>query len=280
MTAPNAAQADAWGGDMGKRWVRRDADLDRQMEEVSDAVLSRAGLQPGERVLDIGCGSGALSRRAAEAVGSGGRVTGLDLSDLLLALARERAPANMEVLHGDGQVFDFGGARYDAAISRFGVMFFDDPVAAFANIGGALAPGGRLAMACWASAEANPWFRDPKAAAEARLGRTPPADPDAPGPLAFRDADRVFGILSAAGFSEREVETIDLMLHQPDGWPAMERMLPEIGPIPGVMREYDGTQDDLRAILGSLRETWARYLGPEGLRMPARVHIYRAVAQA
>ncbi|ETX29184.1 class I SAM-dependent methyltransferase [Roseivivax isoporae] len=276
--SPNAAQAEAWGGDMGRRWAARTADLEAQMAGVLDVLLDRAALAPGERVLDIGCGAGGSTRAAARAVGPSGSALGLDISAPLLALARERAPDNARFVQADAQVHGFDGPPFDAALSRFGVMFFDDPVAAFANIRSALAPGGRLVMACWAGPEGNPWFTDPRDAAVARLGPVPQGDPDAAGPMAFRDPSRVLPILAAAGFADAGVETVTPDLHLPDGWAAMERMLPEIGPIPGILRERGGTQEDLRAILGTLHARWRDRIGPDGIRLPARVRIYAARA--
>ncbi|ETX12808.1 methyltransferase [Roseivivax halodurans JCM 10272] len=276
MSEPNSAMAEAWGGDMGRRWVLLDADLQAQMAEVHAALMTRARLQPGERVLDLGCGSGAVTRDAASAVGPEGSVLGLDLSAPLLELARRRAPENARVALGDAQAFHFGGDTFDVVLSRFGVMFFDDPVAAFANVRAAMVPGARLVFAAWAEGTANPWFSRPREVAEERLGRMPAADPDAPGPLAFRHPDRVLPILLRAGFAEARSEGVDLHLTQPDGWSAMERLLPAIGPIPGIMREKGGNDADLRAIIDALRQEWEPHLGEGGLRLPARIVIYSA----
>ncbi|SEL56780.1 Ubiquinone/menaquinone biosynthesis C-methylase UbiE [Roseivivax marinus] len=278
MTGPNAAMAEAWGGDMGRRWARLDADLELQHRAILAALLDRAAVRPGARVLDVGCGSGALSRAAAEAAGPNGAVLGLDLSEPLLELARAQGGEGIEYLRADAQVADLGEGRFDTVLSRFGVMFFDDPVAAFSNLARSLVPGGRMIFATWAEADANPWFGAPRRAAVARLGAVAPSDPDAPGPMAFRNPDRVLGILNRSGLSGARVETLETELHHPDGWDAMERMLPDLGPIPSVMREYGGTAEDLAAIMAALRGEWDRYIGPDGIRLPARVHLYSAEA--
>ena len=278
MTGPNAAMAEAWGGDMGRRWARLDADLELQHRAILAALLDRAAVRPGARVLDVGCGSGALSRAAAEAAGPNGAVLGLDLSEPLLELARAQDGEGIEYLRADAQVADLGEGRFDTVLSRFGVMFFDDPVAAFSNLARSLVPGGRMIFATWAEADANPWFGAPRRAAVARLGAVAPSDPDAPGPMAFRNPDRVLGILNRSGLSGARVETLETELHHPDGWDAMERMLPDLGPIPSVMREYGGTAEDLAAIMAALRGEWDRYIGPDGIRLPARVHLYSAEA--
>ncbi|ETW13142.1 UbiE/COQ5 family methyltransferase [Roseivivax marinus] len=278
MTGPNAAMAEAWGGDMGRRWARLDADLELQHRAILAALLDRAAVRPGARVLDVGCGSGALSRAAAEAAGPNGAVLGLDLSEPLLELARAQGGEGIEYLRADAQVADLGEGRFDTVLSRFGVMFFDDPVAAFSNLARSLVPGGRMIFAAWAEADANPWFGAPRRAAVARLGAVAPSDPDAPGPMAFRNPDRVLGILNRSGLSGARVETLETELHHPDGWAAMERMLPDLGPIPSVMREHGGTAEDLAAIMAVLRGEWDRYIGPDGIRLPARVHLYSAEA--
>ncbi|UMA63359.1 methyltransferase domain-containing protein [Roseivivax marinus] len=220
----------------------------------------------------------ALSRAAAEAAGPNGAVLGLDLSEPLLELARAQGGEGIEYLRADAQVADLGEGRFDTVLSRFGVMFFDNPVAAFSNLARSLVPGGRMIFATWAEADANPWFGAPRRAAVARLGAVAPSDPDAPGPMAFRNPDRVLGILNRSGLSGAQVETLETELHHPDGWDAMERMLPDLGPIPGVMREHGGTAEDLAAIMAALRGEWDRYIGPDGIRLPARVHLYSAEA--
>ena len=147
MSRPNAAQVEFWGGDPGRRWVTHHADLDHLHRGVADLVLETAELTPSMRVADIGCGGGALTLAAADRVGAGGEVLGLDISATLLKLAeetrREAGTANARFVEADAQTYAFDDV-FDRVISRFGVMFFDDFDAGFANLRAALAPGGRL----------------------------------------------------------------------------------------------------------------------------------------
>ena len=163
----NTEQYEAWNGDSGRRWAA-DADRrDRILAPVADALLAAADPRPGERVLDLGCGCGVTSLAAAQAVGPGGTVTGIDLSAPMLELARDRrnttALTHIDVVEGDAQSHDLGGP-FDLAIGRFGTMFFADPTAAFTNLAAAMRPGGRLCLATWQPLVANEWLLVPGAA--------------------------------------------------------------------------------------------------------------------
>jgi SAM-dependent methyltransferase len=184
-------------------WVKRWLEVEASAAPVTGPLLEAAGIQAGERVLDIGCGGGLTTIAAARAAGAGGSATGVDLSQPLLELARARAAEeglpNVSFVAADGQSEPFPGGPFEVAISRFGVMFFNDPVAAFGNILAHLEPGGRLAFACWQGAVQNPWFAQPI------LERYRPAAPAAgggppPGPLAFGNRAYVEAILGEAGF--------------------------------------------------------------------------------
>ncbi|MHA6344490.1 class I SAM-dependent methyltransferase [Roseivivax sp. CAU 1761] len=282
MSARNEAQAAFWNGDPGRRWVTLNDDLETLHGGVSELILEAAAPLSGARILDIGCGTGARTHTARHAAGPGGAALGLDLSEPLLDLARQVAvDTDLDALRfetGDAQTHALPEAGFDRLLSRFGVMFFDDFAAAFANLRRTLAPGGRAVFATWAGPEANPWFRDTKAAAVARLGPGAPGDPDAPGPMALRDPDRVLPLLDAAGFASPEARAAEVTLHHPGGWEAAQRFLPQIGPIAAMLREENGTEADRDAILADMRDRWARYLDAEGLHLPARVMLYTAGA--
>ena len=185
--AANADQAEYWNGPRGAQWVRLQEELDQRLAPLLHLLLDPAIIRPDQRVLDVGCGTGASLLSISPLVGPGGRVTGIDIAAPLLVRARERlserAVRNVELIEADAQTHSFGRTRYDAIVSRFGVMFFSDPVAAFANLRRALAPDGRLAFVCWAPLEDNPWFRRPAAGSarpsplrRARRGRLPSAN--------------------------------------------------------------------------------------------------------
>lgn len=209
----NKAQIDYWNGPTGEKWAKHNSETDRSLTEAADAVLKLAAARPGERVMDIGCGAGVTSLSLAEQVGAAGHVTGLDISRPLLALARSRISArNIEFIEADAALTPFR-PEYDLIFSRFGVMFFVDPVAAFGNIRKAAATDGRLAFVCWRSVEENEWVSLPYAAAKPFLPERRPVHPHAPGPFAFADAGRLGGILRDAGFSEINIAPFDGMMN-------------------------------------------------------------------
>ncbi|MEI2456037.1 MULTISPECIES: class I SAM-dependent methyltransferase [Lysobacter] len=215
----NRQQIEDWNGAVGERWLTYNDWLDRRTAAYGRDALDAAAAQPGEAVLDIGCGAGATVFELARAVGEGGSVTGVDVSEPLLSRARERAAAlalPVEFRLADASRPLFAPARFDLLFSRFGVMFFDDPVAAFAELRKTLKPGGRLAFACWQGPDRNDWYRWPlRAIAEAIA--LPPSDPDAPGPFAFGKPERVRQVLGEAGFDAVELRAFEAPFYLGEG---------------------------------------------------------------
>lgn len=199
-----------WNGDSGDRWAANLARLDVMLEDFGNAAIRAANAQPGEQILDIGCGSGTSTFPLAERVGPGGHVLGVDISGQLVEVARAAAPAGapVEFLCADAATAPLQGGSFDLLFSRFGVMFFDDPVAAFTHMRRALKPGGRLAFVCWRGAQENDWVRLPMAAIR-DIVEPVPADPTAPGPFAFGDRQRLADILAAAGFTAIDIAPFD-----------------------------------------------------------------------
>ncbi len=194
----------------GKSWVRFEPKLDVQLAPLGLLAMDALSLREGQRVLDVGCGTGATLIELARRVGEGGRVVGVDSSPPMLARASERireaAVAAVETLEADAQQYAFQPQAFDAVFSRFGVMFFSDSLAAFRNFRQALRPGGRLAFVCWQRYEDNEWCTLPLRAVERALGRREaPAvlDPNQPGPFHFSDPARLTGLLQAAGFQSQ-----------------------------------------------------------------------------
>jgi SAM-dependent methyltransferase len=219
VAGDNAAMAELWNGPSGENWIRFDEHHNRGLRPWGEAMLAAAAPAAGERVLDIGCGTGWTTRAAARAVGDG-HALGVDISEMLVAraaaTAEEEGVPNVAFTVGDAQVHPFEAGSLDLAISRFGVMFFADPVAAFANVGRALAPGGRLAVACWQELAHNHWILVPFGAMTAEVGRPEPPPPDAPGPWSLADPDRVRSVLGAAGFKGVALETVEAPMFMGD----------------------------------------------------------------
>jgi SAM-dependent methyltransferase len=276
----NAAQAEFWNARPGQNWVTFQSDLDAMHEAVNALLVEVAAPRSGERVLDIGCGAGASSFALAGEVAPSGHVLGVDISAPLVARAEERRRElgldGVEFVVADAQSHRFEPGRSDLAASRFGLMFFSDPVAAFRNIAAALRPGGRLAFAAWDRAEDNPWFVWPLRVAEARLGAGTPQPPDAPGPLAFRDRFRVAAILEAAGFADAAGESRAVELHHPGGLEAVMRLAAQVGPVARLVREKAAAPEDVAAIAEATAAEFARFRTADGIRIPARVNLFTA----
>ena len=212
--APNEETVRYGNEEGGVSWVEESDRFDGQLVPFTEALLALARPEPGERVLDVGCGGGALTLCLGEAAAPDGAVLGVDVSEPLVRLAQQRAAeagaADTTFLVADAQVADLAGhGPFDLLVRRFGVMFFDDPVAAFTNLRRATADGGRVAFVCWQGYGANPWMSVPMSAALEHLPPPPPVEPDAPGPWAFADDDRVRRILDQAGFADVRVEALE-----------------------------------------------------------------------
>lgn len=207
------SQIEYWNGPSGLKWVHNQAIMDASLADATAGLFSRAAITPGEKVLDIGCGSGETSLMAARAVGPGGAVTGIDISKPLLELARHRAEgiANLRFVEADASDHAFNPTS-DLLLSRFGVMFFDNPVTAFANIRTAASGGGRMAFVCWRALGENEYAAMPFEVAKPLMPPLPPANPHAPGPFALSDPDRLRGILAEAKFRDIEIDKLDGMM--------------------------------------------------------------------
>jgi SAM-dependent methyltransferase len=273
---PNAAMAEMWNGPSGEVWLAHDALHDRALAPWGDAVLAAAPPGPGDRVLDVGCGTGAMTRTAARRA-VGGSALGVDISAVIVARAQAKAAAegvvNVSFTVADAQVHPFTPASVDVVLSRFGVMFFDDPEAAFANIGRALAPGGRLAVACWQDLAANDWVRVPFAAMAEHVG-PPEIDPGAPGPFSLAHPDRVRAVLAAAGFVDVALTGVEApMLLGSDAAEAFERM--RTGGTTRIMVEGKDPERVARA-MDALRDLVEALDRAGDLTLPARAWVVTA----
>jgi SAM-dependent methyltransferase len=275
---PNAEQVRYWNEVAGQKWVARQALLDAQIGPLGLRAIDAGAIAPGEHVLDVGCGCGDSTLALAGRVGAAGSVTGIDVSAVMLARARERTAGlvRVELLHADAQTHPFPAARHDVLFSRFGVMFFTDPTAAFTNLATALRPGGRLAFVCWQALERNPWLLVPLEAAARHITLPPPPDPGAPGPFAFADPRRVRGLLAAAGFRDIALAPVDDVLAVGGGanLDATVEFLLQIGPAGAALREADPAA--YPAVAAAVREALAPFAGPAGVHMPAAAWIVTA----
>lgn len=266
---------------MATPWLRVEAETDAAHAPVLQLMLDRAGLRPGQRVLDIGPGGGVSLIEAARAVGPEGHVTGVEIAPPFAARARERVAGNVTVIEADAQDYAFGTAAFDAAISLFGVMFFRDSRAAFTNFKSALKPGGALTFACWGAPALNPWFSEPARIAADVFGPGDAFDPDGPGPMRFADAELLKATLSEAGLRP-EVATVETEL-TPAGTPAdVAAMHMTIGSAAMRIRQAKeaGTLTDADVALLGQRLTDAFAAMAEGglVRVPALIHVVQASA--
>ena len=276
----NADQVAYWNGPAGQRWAERQAAQDVLLKPVADLVVDRAGLKPGERVIDVGCGSGATAIAFAREVAPSGHVLGVDISGPMLERARQSAPKGLpvEFVQADATVYPFESESFDVLASRFGVMFFADPVLSFANMRKALKRSGRLAFACWREPRENPWMMAPLQAVYKHVPKLPPQGAEDPGPFAFASEERVHRILGSAGFTGIAMEACPLSfdIAVGRGIDAAVQGALEIGP---THRALEGQPDELRAAaIASLRDALAPLSKGDTVILPGSVWIVTAQA--
>jgi SAM-dependent methyltransferase len=239
--APNRDQAALWNDGSGRTWVEMQALLDKVLAPFERLVLDAGFPGEGGRVLDIGCGAGATTLAMARRLGPGGACTGLDISAPLIAAAAARAKAermpNATFVEGDAQTYPLGAGSFDAVISRFGVMFFDDPEAAFANIRRAARPNGKLAFVAWRSPQENAFMTTAVRAAAPLLPDLPRPEPNAPGQFGFADGERVRGILEASGWSSVDVAPVDVPCELDEA--DLLVYVTRLGPVGAALRDAD-----------------------------------------
>lgn len=248
----NEAQQEYWNGEVGERWAERDDFMASLLEPAAFALLEKISPASGIDAIDIGCGGGSQTMTLAEKIGVGGSVLGVDISEPLLERARQRAispnsiRADVDFLEADASVYRFIPESVDLLFSRFGVMFFDNPVAAFANLRLALGPNGNLGFCCWREKNENDWINLPYQAIQSFLPEQPEEDPFAPGPFAFARCEYVSEILWQAGFSGVQIIPCDVPLAfgPSKDIQAAVKELTMTGPIAKLMADLS---DDVRA---------------------------------
>lgn len=275
----NTDQITAWNDTVGRTWVKMNPGLDRQLAPIGAEMLVRAALAAGHNVLDVGCGGGATSAAAAAAVAPG-KVLAVDISAPLLDLARGRFAehANLTFLQADAQSHAFEDKAFDRVISRFGVMFFEDPTAAFANIRRGCRPNALMSFACWRQAEDNPWLTVPLQAASHLVAPRPPSSPSAPGPYALADTRRVRDILTGSGWRDVRIEALDILVGG-DDLEETTALMTRVGPLGHAIRDAGAGRELIEAASDAVREAVRVFLGPDGLCwMPAATWMVTARA--
>lgn len=282
IQGPNADQIAFWNSEPGLKWVRYQERMDEVLAPVAAHLMDLARPAPGERVLDIGCGCGVTTLEAGRLVGREGHVTGVDVSEPMLALARKRKAdgARPEFVLADAATARLGEIRYDLALSRFGVMFFSEPIAAFKNIRASLKPAGRLAFVCWQAMKASPWFAQPMQAVLRHVQPPEAPDPNAPGPFAFADPARVQGILEGAGFSDIAIKpaTESIMLAGPGPDPLEDavRFALDMGPASRLLENASDAQRN--AVRAALNQALKPHVTAEGIFLDGAIWLVSARA--
>ena len=273
----NAEQAEDWNGASGREFIEQRGRHEQMLGRLRARLLAAAQIQDGESILDIGCGCGDTTLPAARAAGSG-RALGADISRVLVAEARRLAAAagvaNARFEVADAQVHPFGAGAFDLVLSSLGVMFFDDPAAAFANLRKALRPGGRLAFLCWRTRAENPVFSTGFAEAAAVLGLRGPPGPSAAFSLA--DTSRAGALLSGAGFGGIEFATADepmLVGRDLDDVVEYERASPAAAEILAGL-----SLEQAAEVTRQVRDRLAVYATPQGVTMPGAAWLVTAQA--
>ncbi len=278
--AANADQIEYWNDRAGPNWVRFQKQLDGQIGAIGELAMDRAGVKAGQSVLDIGCGCGDSTLELARRVGPAGAVRGIDISAPMLAQAERRAELEpslkLEFQRLDAQTADFPAAAYAHGFSRFGVMFFDAPVAAFGNLRKALKADGRLTFICWRALEENPWMAIPLGVACQFVAPPEALPPGAPGPFALADGERARQILEAAGYADISLDALDepIYLSGPGTAAAAAAHATRMGPVARVLG--DSGEDTRRRVEAALGETLAPYHDGTGVRMASACWIVSA----
>ncbi len=276
--AEKPTQREYWNSQVGDEWVRHGDAIDVMLATLTDAAFEALALRSGERVLDIGCGGGATTLRAADLVGASGAATGVDISRPLLNLARQRAEgrANVSFVEADAGAGAIPGAPFNAAFSRFGVMFFEHPAAAFANIRAAMAPQGRMVFASWRPFAENLWSREPLMALGPLLKEPlKPADPDLPGPFALSDPDKINRVLGASGWRDVAIERWDGPIGVGRDAEEAAGFLLKIGPCARAINEQNLDPAAARKLL---IEFLKPHESANGIARPGACWIVRALA--
>jgi len=277
---PNAEQITFWNDKSGPKWVTEQARLDAMIAPYGAQAMAALAPRAGEHIVDVGCGCGETALELGRRVTERGSVLGVDVSEPMLARARERAAAgglaHLRFVAADGQTHRFAPDAADALFSRFGVMFFADPSAAFANLRTTLRPGGRLAFVCWQPMTENPWMGVPLRATASILPAKPPPPPDAPGPFSFGDRERVASVLGRAGFRDVAFDafTPDIVVGGGSDLDATVAFVLQLGALSAALG--DAEPDVVAQVAAAVRDAIAPFETPRGIVMPSAAWVVTA----
>ena len=269
----NAEQAEFWNGRMGAAWVNVEDYIDRMMAPLSAVALDAVNAKPSDRIIDIGCGCGTTSLSLGA---SGAEVLGIDISTAMIDRAKEKenVAGNVAFSVGDAASQTYT-ADHSLVFSRFGVMFFADPVKAFANIRSALVPGGRLVFLCWQLPADNPWLSIAGAALQPfQPSDAPPPDPEAPGPFRFGVPEYTQGVLTSAGFTNIKLQAVEKDLHLGDTVDEVMRFQSNIGPLSGLLETLDESRHE--AATAAVRDAFAAKADSNGINLEASTWLVTA----
>jgi SAM-dependent methyltransferase len=275
----NEEQAALWNGVAGITWMESQDLVDRLYEPFERLLVETVRAAGARSVLDVGCGTGATTLAIARAGAADGRFVGVDISRPMIEVARaraarERSPARF--VCADAQAYQFEPAAFDAIVSRFGVMFFADPVRAFANLRRAARAGGSLRVIAWRSPAENEFMTAAERAAAPLLPNLPPRPADGPGPFAFADAPRVREILERAGWAEIDIRPLDIVC----AFPAKELVdyFTRLGPVGRFLHDADpGTRE---RVIAAVRPAFEPYVQGDEVRFVAACWMVGARAPA
>lgn len=282
--APDTLKADDWAGEMGANWLANLSRFESMLAPIGAALLARADYQPGERVLDIGCGGGGTTLAIGKAVAPAGEALGIDISPDLAAYATRRAAeadaGNVRFTCIDASSTTLPDAPFDRLFSRFGCMFFADPISAFTNLRRPLKPGARIDLGVWAAPRDNPWMSEAMVIVRKYVDLPPPV-PRAPGPFAFEDLDYVREILSGAGFADPDVTSYEGLQPVGGAGSTPDQALDFVMTGMAAGRALADQSEDVRAIAG--RDLLAlfsnHYETGRGVLMPCKVWLVTTTAR-
>ncbi|CAN5831793.1 methyltransferase domain-containing protein [soil metagenome] len=272
-----AEQATLWNGPGGQGWLASQKRIERSISGFGQAALAEAAARPGEQVIDVGCGPGGTTAALARAVAPTGHVLGVDISQVLIDKAREQRLDNVTFAVGDAAAHPFETARHNLVFSRFGVMFFADPVVAFGNLLRALKPAGRLVFVCWRTPQENPWGLVPFRAAQPFLPPVQRPGPEEPGQYAFGDRARVERILMQAGFAAPAFTPLDRSVWMADSIAEFLDGAQRFGVLAKPFAE--AAPADVERAKAAITAALTPHQGPDGITLPGACWLVSARAQ-